>query len=83
MNQGWMRALQPLLDQLASAIFSSDESAIPGVMAQIAAVVEAIARHMDDLGPIAEELKRLFGIVGKPLSPWTTRRSGLKKLPRT
>ncbi len=69
MNQGWMRALQPLLDQLASAIFSSDEAAIPSIMAQIAAVIEAISRHMDNLGPIAEELRRLFGIVGEAAQP--------------
>ncbi len=69
MNQGWMNMLQPLLNQLAGAILSSDEGAIPGIMAQIAAVIEAISRHMDNLGPIAEELRRLFGIVGEAAQP--------------
>ncbi len=69
MNQGWMNMLQPLLNQLAGAILSSDEGAIPGIMAQIAAVIEAISRHMDNLGPIAEELRRLFGIRGEAAQP--------------
>jgi hypothetical protein len=63
LNQGWLTALKPILDQLASAIAGSDETGVAAAMAELAQWIDAIARHMDALGPIGEELRRLLGLV--------------------